>query len=369
MYIRKGTLEWQEVPDVPLVEPSDVIVRPFVAARCDNDIAYLHFDVNALLRIGIARGTVDPAVVHYLGESPFRGPFPFGHECIAEVIECGEDVRRFRPMDKVVVPFQISCGQCRLCRGRSTGTCSAVPDNSLFGVGQTGGDWGGVVADRLRVPFADHMLVHFPQHLDPVSFASLSDNIACGWQAVVPALQAKPGASVLVVGGGAKSIALYAVAAALFQGAERVDYMDTNADTLAPQRFEIAAALGAQIVESSDMSQVREQYAVSVDGTMIKQGLHFAVRSLEPDGVCSSPSVYYDKELPMPLFEMAMKKATLRLGFGNALESIREILARPNVQDLAPEKVTTVCAAWSEAASAFLESSTKVVVHRDPLAA
>ena len=68
------------------------------------------------------------------------------------------------------------------------------------------------MSDLLRVPHADAMLVAVPAGLDPVQIASASDNIPDAFRTVAPHLRAKPDASVLVVGGSARSIGLYAAA-------------------------------------------------------------------------------------------------------------------------------------------------------------
>src|SRR5918999_1606487 len=94
---------------------------------------------------------------------------------------------------------------------------------AAFGFGPSSGAWGGMVADSLRVPFADHMLVRVPDGVDPLRVAAASDNLADAWRAVVPPLRARPGGMVLVLGGGAKSIGLYAAGLAVAQGAGVVE--------------------------------------------------------------------------------------------------------------------------------------------------
>lgn len=76
---------------------------------------------------------------------------------------------------------------------------------AAYGFGASCGPYGGMVSDLLRVPFADHMLVPLPAGLDPLRVAAASDNLADAWRAVVPHLSERPGARVLVVGGGAQS--------------------------------------------------------------------------------------------------------------------------------------------------------------------
>lgn len=129
--------------------------------------------------------------------------------------------------DKVIVPWVISCGLCPLCRVGLTSKCSAAGDTylSAYGFGPYMGPWGGMVSDLIRVPFADHMLVPIPPEIDPLALASASDNIPDGWRTVAPFLEQLPAAPVLVVGGGAESIGLYAAAVAVALGSSEVHYL------------------------------------------------------------------------------------------------------------------------------------------------
>ena len=67
--------------------------------------------VDALVRpIAVATCDLDAAVV--AGRAPLPGPFAFGHEFVADVLEIGESVTSVRAGDRVIVPFQVSCGTC-----------------------------------------------------------------------------------------------------------------------------------------------------------------------------------------------------------------------------------------------------------------
>src|SRR5437660_143930 len=92
-------LAWQEVPEPQRQHEREAIVRPLAVATCDLD---------------------QPMI---FGQAPFAMPVHLGHECVAEVVE-GPD--RFTAGDRVVVPFQISCGTCERCRRGSPGTARAL---------------------------------------------------------------------------------------------------------------------------------------------------------------------------------------------------------------------------------------------------
>uniref|UniRef100_UPI0014839C56 alcohol dehydrogenase catalytic domain-containing protein n=1 Tax=Mycobacterium avium TaxID=1764 RepID=UPI0014839C56 len=86
---------------------------------------------------------------------------------VAEVVDVGDEVSSVRVGDRVVVPFQISCGRCSACRRGHTGSCLSVPPASMYGFGISGGLWGGALADLMAVPFADAMLVALPDGVEP----------------------------------------------------------------------------------------------------------------------------------------------------------------------------------------------------------
>ncbi len=123
-----------------------------------------------------------------LGATPFPLPLRLGHECVAEVLSVGEQVTRVRPGERVVVPFQISCGSCSPCLMGHTGNCASVPPISMYGFGVGGGHWGGAFSDELAVPYAEAMLVPLPEGLDPVAAASVADNVCDGYGHVAPHL-------------------------------------------------------------------------------------------------------------------------------------------------------------------------------------
>src|SRR5262249_18836879 len=98
-FIKPGTLEWHGAPAPALQSDRDAIVRPLAVARC-------------VLDLYIANGFVT-----------YPGPFAFGHETIAEVVDAGA-LAGISPASKVVVPFQLSCGACDNCRRGLTNSCS-----------------------------------------------------------------------------------------------------------------------------------------------------------------------------------------------------------------------------------------------------
>lgn len=333
-FIEAGKLEWREEAAPGLERPDQALVRPVAVARCDLDFAIV------------------------TGKAPFVGPFPLGHEFVAEIVELGDEVTGFHKGQHVVVPFQISCGHCARCHRELTGSCTTVPYRSMYGLGALGGEWGGAFCDLVRVPFAQNMLVALPAGIEPVAAASVSDNIADAWRTVGPYLEQSPDQSVLVVGGGAWSIGLYSVAIARALGAASVDYVDSDAP-----RLEIAAALGANAIVGPPKRRMGE-YDITVDASSQPEGLACALRSTAPGGISTSVGIYFNDKTPIPLFEMYDKGVTFVTGRANARVAIPKILALMESGRLQPERVTTKVARWHEAAEALVDPSAKVVVVR-----
>ncbi len=177
---RRGVLEWTEVVEPRLSSGLDAIVRPIAVARCDADAGFIESDSSRKLSIGCALHLVDSEVPRLLGPSPFRRPYALGHEFVAEVMEVGEGVRSFVVGQKVVVPFQISCGACASCQRGETSTCESVPPWSMYGFGDACGRWGSALSDLVRVPYADGMLVRLPVGISPEQIAS-ADNLSDAW--------------------------------------------------------------------------------------------------------------------------------------------------------------------------------------------
>jgi len=209
-YIKARTLRWEEVPEPKITSENEAIVRPFLVARCDLDALFLHNNLFKKYLAGKVLGLIDKKIPDYMREPIFKGPFPFGHECIAEVIELGQDVQGFHIGQRVVIPFQISCGVCPICSTGLTSQCQETGSWNMYsGIGKHISN-GGTMSDLLKVPFAQKMLIPIPEGLDLEGLASASDNLPDAWSRVAPHLLNKPNKRVLIVGGSAKSIGLYA---------------------------------------------------------------------------------------------------------------------------------------------------------------
>jgi threonine dehydrogenase-like Zn-dependent dehydrogenase len=374
--VRSGRLAWSERTEPVLEDPGDAIVRPFLAGRCDGDTLPIHRRVSRALQVGMALRLVDPVVGCICGRVPFKGPFAIGHECVAEVVEAGAGVNRVRVGERVVVPWAVSCGSCSRCLRGLTSKCERTTDRTLaaFGFGPASGPWGGMIADRFRVPFADHMLVPVPAGVPSERVAAASDNLADAWRCIVPALAKRPGGSVLILGGGARSIGLYAAGLAIADGAEVVDYLDDN-----PRRREIAESFGARTRRwraagrgnrrhaTHDPPRRGRGYDVVVEATSRPAGLREALRALGPGGVCTAVGYYLASGTRVPAMRMYATSATLRVGVSHARAVLPELLAFVERTEFPAERVTTLAADWEDAPRAYAARTTKVVLQRDPL--
>jgi alcohol dehydrogenase len=349
-FIAPGTFERREVPAPKIENGRQAIVRPLAVARCDLDL---------YIATGLA---------------PYPGPFAFGHEAVAEVVDAGE-AANVQPGSRVVVPFQISCGTCVACGRGFTNSCTAVPMRSAYGLKPTcGHEWGGALSDLMLVPFADHMLVKAPPNLDPVAIASAADNIPDGWRAVSEPLKQFPGANVLVVGGAAQSVGLYAAGAAVALKAGRVLYLDDDAG-----RRKAAAAMGATaeplnlgervakpkpLQGASPLARLvgaTEQFEITVDASGDPKALSFVVASTAPNGICTSVAIYFGETTPMPLLRMYGKGIVFHTGRVQARPHLPAVLQACAEGHFHPEHVTARVVKFADAPDAMTDPSAKIV--------
>ena len=333
-------LAWEEVETPQLMEPRDALVRPIAVARCD----------------------LDPAIA--LGLYPMPAPFVMGHEMVGEVVAVGEAISNVRPGDKVIVPFQLSCMTCAPCLRGRTNACVNVPSGTAFGLGPHGGiDLGGALAELVRVPWADVMLISLPEGMDPVVAAGIPDNVSDGYRCVAAPLAERPGAPVLVVGGLAPSVGLYAVMAALALGSERVVYVDDDA-----ARLELAATAGAEVIDAKDQwdsLKLADRFPIVVDANVLDPGRNFALRSVEPCGVCTSVSGGASSRSNLPLQSMYLKGVRYEIGRVHACATAKPVLDLVSSGALDPARIINKVVPFSEAVEGMILPVTKVVFVND----
>jgi len=330
-----NTITWQDVPEPRLHGDGEALVRPLAVARCDIDLF-------------LASGLF-----------PMRGPFALGHECVAEIVELGDAVAGLEIGQRVVVSFQLSCGGCGSCAAGHTGNCDQYPVLSDYGMQPLSGtEYGGMLADVARVPHAQAMLAPVVPGLDPVALGSVSDNVLDGYRAVAPHLAARPGADVLIVCHGLKSVPLYAAQTALALGAGRVDYASDDAEALA-----LAERLGARALRT-DFEKPERRYPIVVDAGLTPNGLRYAVRATEPEGTLQSVSFYAGGDMPMPLGRLYTLGIRFFVGRAHAAALLPEVMPLIAAGKLRPGEVTTRVVEWEDAPTAWGEPAIKLVVRR-----
>ena len=301
-----GAVHFREIPEPTLASALGAIVRPLAVAMCDLDIAYL---LNLL---------------------PADAPYAVGHEFTAAVVEIGEGVTRVRPGDRVVVPFQISCGECERCRAGRSLDCSSVPPLSTFGLAPFGGgEWGGACAELVSVPFADAMCVLLPTDADAVQLASVSDNVVDGFRCVAP--HVRPGDEVLVLG--SASVGLYATAVARALG-HSVTYVDSD-----PFRLGLADTLGATVVPGPPRKDYG-QFSVTAVCNSDPWCLASALASTEPGGICQAAGIPFFGVDDLDFVELYRRGIALHTGRANARDDIPAVLELIRTERLDPGLVT-----------------------------
>lgn len=331
-----GSYAWREAPEPQITGPGQALVRPLAVACCDLDVAVVQ------------------------GRLPMPPGHAVGHEGVAEVVAIGEDVRGVAVGDRVIVPFQISCGECSNCLRGATGSCVASPLMAMYGMAPLAGlDGGGFMADVVLVPYADAMLVPLPAGADPVAVASMSDNIPDGWRGVGTyreALAALPPADRRVLVVGRLSIGLYAVATAAAAGVH-VDYVDTDAHRLA-----VAEKLGAVVHDREKPDRSAEPYPVTVHTSADPALLAATLRATWPDGVCTDTGIYAQGNVEMPLLPMYTRGVRFVTGRVNARAVLPEVLDLLAAQDLSP--VVERVVPWEEAPDTWPAMTGKTVFTR-----
>lgn len=231
----KGDMRTEQVPDPKILNSHDAIVKITSTAICGSD---LH---------------------PYDGVTPMmmKGDI-MGHEFMGEVVEVGKGVQNLKVGDRVVVPFDISCGKCYFCRKSLFSLCENSNPNAylvekmmghspagLFGYSHLLGGYAGGQAEYARVPFADVGPIKVPDHLTDEQVLFLSDIFPTGWMAAENA-NIQPGDTVAVWGCG--PVGQFAIRSAFLMGAERVIAIDRI-----PERLAMAQAGGAETINYDEM--------------------------------------------------------------------------------------------------------------------
>jgi threonine dehydrogenase-like Zn-dependent dehydrogenase len=226
------------VPDPTIQEPTDAIIRVTSSGLCGSDL-HLYEVLGAYLDAGDI----------------------LGHEPMGIVEAVGSEVTNIAPGDRVVIPFNISCGHCYMCDTGLQSQCETTQVHeygtgaSLLGFSKLYGQVAGGQAELLRVPQAHYGPIKVPEGPSDDRFVFLSDVLPTAWQGVAYA-DVGPGDSLLVLGLG--PIGEMATRIAQHKGVEHVLAVD-----VVPDRLERARAHGVHAINLDDhddlAAYVREQ--------------------------------------------------------------------------------------------------------------
>ncbi|MGM0752459.1 MAG: zinc-dependent alcohol dehydrogenase [Bacillota bacterium] len=199
-------VEVKEVPDPKIEKPDDMIVKITSTAICGSDLHLIH-------------GMIPNMQEDYI----------IGHEPMGIVEEVGPEVRNLKKGDRIIIPFNIACGECIYCKNQLESQCDNSNDNgdmgAYFGYSGTTGGFAGGQAEYLRVPYANFTHFKIPESCEEPDekLSCIADAMSTGFWSVDNA-GVKNGDTVIVLGCG--PVGLFAQKFAWMKGAKRVIAVD-----------------------------------------------------------------------------------------------------------------------------------------------
>lgn len=300
----KRSVEVTEVPDPVIEEPTDAIIKITSSAICGSD---LHL---------------------YEVMTPFmeKGDI-MGHEPMGIVQEVGSKVKNVKVGDRVVVPFNIACGSCVMCKKGLTTQCEVTQVKemdrgaALFGYTKLYGHVPGGQAEYLRVPHADFMAKKIPEGPPDERFLYLSDVLPTAWQAVKYA-NVPENKTLAIIGLG--PIGEMSSRIAQHLGAEKIVGID-----LVPERLARAAEHGVDVIDVRDFEGDQQALAQAVRDKLGGRSPEAVIDAvgMEAHG---SPNVKAIQQLTGMLPDKAAQKVFTTAGMDRlfALHSAIEIVGR-----------------------------------------
>jgi threonine dehydrogenase-like Zn-dependent dehydrogenase len=354
----KKDLRCEEVPDPIIEDPKDAIIKITSTCICGSDLHLMNGFVPTMC----------------LGDV-------LGHEPMGEVVEVGAEAkaRGLNVGDRVVVPFQMTCGECEQCRKGNFSVCQVTNRNAdlakaffgdttagLFGYSHITGGYAGGQAEYLRVPFAATTCIKVPKTGEDEKYLFLSDILPTGWQAI-DQVDVGPEDTVAIWGLG--PVGQMAVLSAKVKGAKRVIAIDD-----VPERLEMAAGLGAETLDRKGINVIqtlkemtdghgpdvvvdavgieahgptavlelidRVQTALKLE-TERPVALREAIMACRSAGRVSVPGVYGGMSNSIPMGALMNKGLTLRTGQTHVRKYADDLLRRIDEGEIDPTFVVT----------------------------
>ena len=308
----------EDVAEPKLVDSTDVVLRITTSAVCGSDLHQYHGRGGGAL---VQTGAI------------------MGHEFMGTVEDAGPGVRQFRRGDRVIVPFSVSCGRCEWC-ARKLPTQCVTTGRAVF-VGRFGHVWGGGQAERIRVPFADHLCEKVPADMSDDDALFLGDILSTGYVCAENG-GIRPGDTVAVFGAG--PVGLLAMQSAQLFGPARLFAVDR-----VDYRLELAAEFGAEPV-SLDRGDPAEQLRALTAGRgpdvvleCVGHETPFtqAIQAVRAGGAVSSVGVYVEQSLGFPAREAFFKGLSLKMGICNARNYMTPLMPLVQLGKLKPARIIT----------------------------
>jgi S-(hydroxymethyl)glutathione dehydrogenase/alcohol dehydrogenase len=199
----------KEVEDPKIEKADDIIVKVTATAICGSDLHLIH-------------GMIPNLPEGYI----------IGHEPLGIVEEVGPEVTKVKKGDRVIIPFNVSCGECWYCKHGLTSQCdNSNPHGDMgayFGYSETMGGYPGGQAEYMRVPYGNFTPFRIPDdcEVEDEKLVLIADAMSTAYWSVDNA-GVKSGDTVIVLGCG--PVGLLTQKFAWLKGAERViavDYID-----------------------------------------------------------------------------------------------------------------------------------------------
>ncbi|KIQ78520.1 hypothetical protein RW25_27710 [Bacillus sp. L_1B0_8] len=304
----KKNISIEEKTSPKLLHPRDVIIKVTLTSICGTDM------------------------------HPYRGQLKdftygsiMGHEFTGIIEEIGSDVKDYCIGDRVVVSDIIACGECWYCKKELHYHCENA---SLFGYGEVVGEYfPGGQAERVRVPFADQVLIKIPDKLSDEKAIFVGDILSTGYACAIEA-NIKEGDCVLVIGGG--PVGLMAVLSAQLFRPSKIFVVEPNVD-----RHEIAKIIGAHPITPQQMSIVidyTEKRGVDVvlEAVGTDSALQTAFDIIRSKGNVVCVGAHHSKQMPFNTENAFAKELSLKFIVGNPLKYGAILLEKIKGGDLDP---------------------------------
>jgi alcohol dehydrogenase len=253
-----------------------------------------------------------------------RGRSQTGHELVGTVVECGGDVAKFRPGDRVTMGYSCSCGACHMCRLGQTAHCETT-NKAVYGFGTPFGDLNGTHAEYMILPYADGHVMKVPEAVSDAAAVTLSCNLP---SAIIAnrLTDIQPGENVAVIGCGPTGLLALDIARRQAPGC-------LVAFDRVTERLQMAAARGAMVFNADDEDHVKQALTQTGDRGFDKvievvgfpETLQAAIDLVRPGGTIAAIGVFSTDTFNLNLADVFLRDISLHMnGFANVQPFMQE---------------------------------------------